>query len=299
MHADEIALTEAEAGAIIAAQYPRYRTSAVEKLETSGTDNTIFRVGPDASARFPKRRSDPEAKLDALRAEARAMEELALVSPVPTSVVLGLGSQTAEFPMPWMLQSWVEGDTATPRGLEDSDQFADDLAELIVALRARSTQGRKFSGSGRGGALPDHDDWLAHCLEKSEGLLDVEQLRSLWQRLRVLPDGGPDVMSHKDLTPFNVLVAEGRLAGVIDGGGFGPADPALDLVAGWHMLDSERRAILRGRLGCDETEWKRGAAWALQQALGLVWYYQTSNPAMTALGRSTLGRLLASTEISR
>jgi hypothetical protein len=45
-------------------------------------------------------------------------------------------------------------------------------------------------------------------------------------------------------------------------------------------------------LGCGDIEWERGRAWAFQQAMGLVWYYVQSNPVMSELGRSTLGRLL-------
>lgn len=37
-------------------------------------------------------------------------------------------------------------------------------------------------------------------------------------------------MTHGDLMPGNLLVAEGRLAGVLDCGGLGAADRALDLV---------------------------------------------------------------------
>jgi hypothetical protein len=33
--------------------------------------------------------------------------------------------------------------------------------------------------------------------------------------------------------------------------------------------------------------------------MGLVWYYRTSNPRMAALGRSTLGRLLDDSEVTR
>jgi aminoglycoside phosphotransferase (APT) family kinase protein len=80
--------------------------------------------------------------------------------------------------------------------------------------------------------------------------------------------------------------------GVIDAGSFGPADPALDLVAAWHLLDRERRDIVRRHLGSDEVEWKLGTAWAFQQAMGLVWYYQRTNPGMSALGRNTLSRLV-------
>jgi hypothetical protein len=35
-------------------------------------------------------------------------------------------------------------------------------------------------------------------------------------------------------------------------------------------------------------------AWALQQAMGLVWYYLDSNPAMADIGRRTLDRIIAS-----
>lgn len=42
----------------------------------------------------------------------------------------------------------------------------------------------------------------------------------------------------------------------------------------------------------------RGAAWALQQAIGLGWYYEASNPGMSGLGLSTMRRLLDDTELS-
>jgi aminoglycoside phosphotransferase (APT) family kinase protein len=131
------------------------------------------------------------------------------------------------------------------------------------------------------------------CFARSEGLLDVPRLRRLWQVLRAAPrDGVPDVMSHRDLVPGNVLVEGGRLAGVIDVGSLGPADPALDLVGAWHLLDSGPREILRADLGCDGPEWERGKAWAFAQAMGLVWYYVSTNPTMASVGRRTLDRLL-------
>ena len=75
-------------------------------------------------------------------------------------------------------------------------------------------------------------------------------------------------MAHGDLIPGNVLVAEGRLVGVIDVGGLGPADPALDLVATWHFLEANPRRTLREALLSDDLGWVRGAAWAFQQARG-------------------------------
>lgn len=100
-------------------------------------------------------------------------------------------------------------------------------------------------------------------------------------------------MTHSDLIPGNVLVSAGRLAGILDVGGFGPADPSLDLVSAWHLLEAGPRQVLRDRLGSDDLEWERGKAWAFVQAMGLVWYYVESNPAMSRMGQRSLERILA------
>jgi aminoglycoside phosphotransferase (APT) family kinase protein len=133
------------------------------------------------------------------------------------------------------------------------------------------------------------------CFQHSEHLMDVARVRRLWRELRDLPRTAVgDVMSHRDLIPGNVLVSQGRLAGIVDGG-LGPADPALDLVCAWHLLEAGPRQVLRADLDCDDVEWARGKAWAFEQAMGAVWYYVQSNPAMSQMGRRTLGRILADT----
>jgi aminoglycoside phosphotransferase (APT) family kinase protein len=100
-------------------------------------------------------------------------------------------------------------------------------------------------------------------------------------------------MNHGDLMPGNVLVADSRLVGVLDVGGLGVADRSLDLVSAWHLLEPGPRQVLRELLGCGEVEWERGRAWAFEQAIGLVWYYERSNPVMSRIGRVTLSRVLA------
>ena len=71
----------------------------------------------------------------------------------------------------------------------------------------------------------------------------------------------------------DILVVPHRFAG-----GFGPADPALDLVAAWHLLDAGPRDLLRSTLGDGELIWRRGAAWAFEQAMGAAWYCASSHP---------------------
>ncbi|MFD7275512.1 aminoglycoside phosphotransferase family protein [Streptomyces sp. NPDC059862] len=296
MHDDQVDVTTETVATLIQEQFPQWSGKAIRLLPSTGTVNAIFRIGNDLSARFPLRLADAAEALAFLKQEAQASAELAQVSRFPAPEPVALGKPGAGYPMPWSVQTWLPGTVASDADPSGSDAFAEDLAAFIAALREAETRGRLFSGEGRGGVLAHHDDWMAKCFEESKELLDVPRLRQVWSHLRELPRTGADVMSHRDLIPGNVLVAGDRLSGVLDTGGFGPADPALDLVSAWHLLQPGPREVLRRTLDCDDLEWERGKAWAFEQAMGVVWYYVESNPTMSRMGRRTLDRILESME---
>ncbi len=293
MHSEEIRVDVGTVRRLLLEQFPQWESLELEQIETAGTVNAIFRVGPALAARFPLTPGDPEDVRVALIAEAAAARELAEASTVPTPRPVALGVPGAGYPMPWSVQTWLAGHDATVEDPAASVAFARDVAALIAGLRAADTQGRRFDGAGRGGDLRDHDEWIQHCFQESEDLLDVPVLRTIWADLRTLPEVDAVAMCHRDLTPPNVLVCNGRLVGLIDGGNFGPADPALDLMVGWNLLDEAPREVLRKGLGCSDNQWLRGMAWAFQQAMGLVWYYVDSNPTMSRLVMRTLDRIVS------
>ncbi|WP_230985816.1 aminoglycoside phosphotransferase family protein [Microbispora oryzae] len=293
MHADQLTVTTRTVRALVDEQFPGWRDLPVTGVSSHGTVNAIFRVGDRLAARFPLRPRDVETARRELETEAEAARELAGRTRFATPEPVALGEPGAGYPLPWAVQTWLPGVVATHEDPGGSVAFAHDLADLIRELRAIDTGGRTFTGGGRGGDLRSHDAWMETCFERSERLLDVPRLRRLWTSLRSLPREAGDAMTHGDLIPGNVLVSGGRLAGILDVGGFGPADPALDLVGAWHLLDAGPREVLRRDLGCDDLEWERGRAWAFQQAMGAVWYYDGSNPAMSRMGRRTLERVLA------
>jgi aminoglycoside phosphotransferase (APT) family kinase protein len=292
MHDDQLEVGADTVRRLVTEQFPQWDKLAVREMPAAGTVNAIFRIGDEMAARFPLRAQDPMHVRAWLRSEAAAADELADVSSVPTPEPVAIGEPGHGYPLPWSVQTWLPGSVATADDPAGSVGFAKDLAAFIAALRATDTRGRRFDGEGRGGHLADQDEWMAVCFRQSEGLLDVVRMRAMWAGLRTLPEVDADVMCHGDLTPPNVLVRGRRLAGVLDGGGFGPADPALDLVGAWHLLDEVQRKVLRERLGCSEIQWRRGMAWAFAQSMGLVWYYAESNPSMSRWGRRTLDRLV-------
>jgi aminoglycoside phosphotransferase (APT) family kinase protein len=294
MHADQMTVPYATVRALIAEQFPQWQALPVRRIASQGTVSAIFRIGDDLAARFPLRPGDAEATRRWLESEAAAARELAGRTRFPTPEPVAIGEPGAGYPLPWSVQTWLPGVVATDEDPAGSAPFAHDLAAFIRDVRAIGTRDRIFRGTGRGGDLQSHDAWLETCFSHSEELLDVPRLRRLWDRLRNLPRAThQDVMTHGDLIPGNVLVRDGHLAGVLDVGGLGPADPALDLVAAWHLLEAGPRQSLRDDLGCDDLEWERGKAWAFEQAMGVVWYYAETNPAMSRMGRTTLERILA------
>ena len=295
MHDGQLTVSPGMVRALVDSQFPDWRDLAVTAVDASGTVNAIFRIGDRLAARFPLQPGDAATVRRQLEAEAAAARELAGRTRFATPEPAAIGEPGAGYPLPWAVQTWLPGVTALEEDPGGSVAFAHDLAEFIGGVRAIGTGGRTFRGRGRGGDLRSHDQWMQTCLERSEPLLDVPLLRRRWEAMRDLPRGpAGDVMSHRDLIPGNVLVSGGRLTGILDAGDLGPADPALDLVAAWHLLEDAARQALRADLRCDDLEWERGKAWAFQQAMGLVWYYADSNPAMSRTGRRTLARIQAS-----
>ena len=296
MHADQLAVSLSTVRELVDAQFPAWRHLTVKAVKPAGTVNAIFRIGGGLAARFPLRPGDAASVRRRLESEAASVRGLAGRTRFATPRPVAIGEPGAGYPLPWAVQTWLPGMTAAEDDPGGSVAFAHDLAEFISGVRAIGTGGRAFSGQGRGGDLRSHDGWMQTCFERSGRLLDVPRLRRMWEALRELPRGAAsDVMSHGDLIPGNLIVSAGRLAGVLDAGDVGPADPALDLVAAWHLLEDGPRQALRDDLSCGDLEWQRGRAWAFEQAMGLVWYYADSNQAMSQMGRRTLDRIQAST----
>lgn len=292
MHANQLELPLTVVNDLIAEQFPRWKNLPVALVDAQGTVNAIYRIGSKLTARFPLQPQEPDLALELLEREASASREFLGRTRFSTPEPVAIGAPGHGYPMPWSVQTWLEG-AVTADGEAVSDGFAADMADFIRDVRSIPTRGRRFNGKGRGGDLFTHDAWMGACLRNSEGLIDVAYARKLWKKFRDLPRIDTDVMNHGDLIPGNVLVREGRLSGILDVGGLAAADPALDLVSAWHLLETESRDTVRRKLACTDLEWARGQAWAFEQAMGLVWYYAESNPSMYATGQRTLTRIFA------
>src|SRR3954454_17676718 len=80
--------------------------------------------------------------------------------------------------------------------------------------------------------------------------------------------------------------------GVLDWGGAGVGDPALDMMAAWKLVASEERERFRALLDVDDATWLRAKGWAVSQALIALGYYTLENyPPLVHEARSWLAEL--------
>jgi aminoglycoside phosphotransferase (APT) family kinase protein len=247
MHPGQLSISPVTVRTLIAEQFPQWQHLQIEAVSSPGTVNAIFRIGDQFVARFPLISDDDVAAVrEQLRREAAAAEELIGHTPIATPRPIAIGEPGIGYPLPWSINTWLPGEPATADDCSESNSFAIDLGDFINAVRAMDTRGRTYDGNGRGGDLFSHDKWMQECMTYSEGLLDVDTLRSIWAEMRDLRRGvTPDVMNHSDLIPPNTLVADGRLVAVLDVGGLGAADPALDLMSAWPPALKLNRASSR------------------------------------------------------
>ena len=128
------------------------------------------------------------------------------------------------------------------------ESLAEELAEFIAALHAVDLAGGPESV--RGDDLARFDEFTRANLKALEGELDTDTAEALWDEALGLPPWPhAPVWIHADLMPGNLLLDGGRLSAVIDWGGSGMGDPAVDLMVAWNVLDARGRAVFREAAG--------------------------------------------------
>ncbi|MGV9427870.1 aminoglycoside phosphotransferase family protein [Streptomyces sp. NPDC003656] len=287
MRAHEIGVDAPLVRRLVAERFPHWAELPVRRLESSGTENAMFRLGPELVVRLPRH---PGAVADVAH-ERRWLPRLGPLLPVSAPEPVGFGEPGEHFPWPWSVYRWLEGGNPVAGAVERPEALARDLGRFVTALRRAKTE--DAPRGYRGGALADQDAETRSALAELTGRIDTEAATALWERaLKAPAHTGPPLWAHGDLSPGNVLVSGDRLAAVIDFGCAGVGDPAVDLIVAWNLLPASARATFRETVGADDAEWTRGRGWALSIALVQLPYYWHTNPALAKNARHTITEIL-------
>src|SRR5690242_16579844 len=215
-------ITEALVRNLLHDQHPDLADLPLREV-VGGWDNQMWRLGDDLAVRMPR------TERELLRTELRWVPVLAERLPLPVPTPVRVGEPSERFPLTWLITQWVHGEPAD-REFITADESGTTLAAFLQALHVPAAA--DVPGSPRTGALE---------LGFLDGLFDNvkpgDAVRELWADAVAAPAwDGPPLILHTDLHPANVVVADGRLAGVIDFGDLGSGDPAIDIAAAWVLL---------------------------------------------------------------
>ncbi|MBT2448848.1 aminoglycoside phosphotransferase family protein [Streptomyces sp. ISL-43] len=291
MHADEPDIDTSLVRRLIAGQFPRWADLPVERVDSVGTSNSMYRLGEDMVVRLPR----TEGAASDIGTEHIWLPRLAPVLPAAVPVPVGMGRPAEGYPWSWSVYGWLPGANPAAGRIAEPELLARDLAEFITALHR--VDPLDAPPAYRGETLAARDEATRAVIAELGASADIDAgaATAVWEEaLRAPTPSGPPVWIHADLQPGNMLLADDRLAAVIDFGCAGLGDPAVDLIAAWYVLPAAARPAFRAALGVDDATWTRGRGWALSIALPELGYYRETNPVMAGNARHVIRELLDS-----
>jgi len=273
MHEDEVLVDDGTVRALLEDQFPSWADRRLRRIEDSGTDNAIYRLGDDLGIRLP-RIAWARAQIEK---ECRWLPRLAADLPTAVPVPVAEGRPGRGYPFPWLVYPWLEGTSLDRAAVGNWDAIAEDVAGFVLALERLPPDGGP-PPTRRGTPMAPYDEAVQRAISQLDGVIDVDRARRVWWSALEAGDwtGDPHWV-HGDLLPGNILIDEGRLSGIIDWGGAGVGDPASEAMLAW-ALPSDARRTYRKALGFDDATWARGRGWVVEQSVLYVPYYATSLP---------------------
>jgi len=291
MNPDEIDIGIPVVARLIAEQFPQWARLPVTEVPSAGTDNAIYRLGEEMAVRLPRR----PRTVAALAREQQWLPRLAPLLPLAVPVPLAHGAPGEGFPFPWSVYRWLDGENVAYEPDVDLPDAAVRLGRFVAALQRIDTAGGS-PPSFRAEPVSALDDRVRAEIRglAADGMVDPDLATAAWETAMATPAWeGPPCWVHADLSPFNLLACHGRLTAVIDFGGLGVGDPAIDMLPAWAWLTPQTRDLFRAEVKPDDATWSRGRGWSLALGLGAVNYYRVTNPVLAANNGRAIAQVIA------
>jgi len=288
MHVDQVDVNADLVARLLRSQFPQWGELPLERFDSMGTVNAIYRLGDDLYVRLPVL----AAFAPSLKNEGKWLPRLAPHLPVEVPEIVGKGVPAEGYPFPWAVVTWLDGEAWRADRVTDEARAAEDLARFVEALHSIDATGVPVNGFAEL-TLRDFDARMRETTEQARDLIDGDALLAAWDEALELPSyDGPHVWVHADLGPDNVLVKDGRLSGVIDWGSVHVGDPTWDVAGIWGILSRDGRDVFREALSVDDVTWARARGWAMR-SVGGIDYYRHTNPRFAAKSVAIVEEILA------
>ena len=284
MHEKELNVSEELVRSLLAEQCPNWADLPLQRIQSSGTDNALYRLGTELVVRLPR----IDWAVSSIEKEHTWVPQITNHLSTPISTPIFCGKPNAKYPWPWLVIKWNDGENPEFEQENEYNDLAVELAQFLNELHAIKLENGPLSR--RGVHLSNVNERTNADIPLLKDEIDADYYLKLWKELSNLPEWhGEPVWVHGDFLPGNILVKNNHLSAVIDFSDVGIGDPACDLVIAWSLLNKDSREVFKKNLNnIDENTWQKGRGWALSIAAIMLPYYKNTNPAYARLARRML-----------
>lgn len=255
----EVRIDAALVASLLHAQFPDLANLNCYKVD-EGFDNSLWRLGEELVVRIPRR----EVAAALIENELRWLPEMARHVSLATPLPLRAGVATEDFPWPWLIASWHNGEAGDKIDPKVRGRSAKEMAVFLRELHHEAPTDAPCN-SFRSVSLVDRETSLYSRLYDLGDDVDFEFVEALWKCVRDTPRwDSPGRWLHGDFHPGNTLYRNGALVGVVDFGDVCAGDPAVDLAGGLLSLPFESlQEFFDAYEECDEATLRRTIGWAV------------------------------------
>lgn len=129
MHVNEKKIDEQLVKQLLRSQFEQWSDLPLKRIESTGTDNIIYRLGNKMCIRLPR---VPGIDSQIEKDRRKYLSFLAHKLPLSIPQILGQGEPEGIYPGNWLICPWLEGNSATIEPIQDEHQAAIDLANILV-----------------------------------------------------------------------------------------------------------------------------------------------------------------------
>ncbi len=276
LHDSQIELDPEDISEVIEARFPEWKDLPLERIDSTGTVNYIYRLGDEMVVRIPM----VEWGSADITRDAQVLPMLAPLLPVAVPDLLGHGAPAGKVPWDWGVYTLLEGRHPVLGDKTDEDAVAAGLIELVASLRMVHVPAKLTAPID---AIATQDETTRPKVHA----IGSKALDDAWAAAvdSPTPKRG-HVFIHGDLMPGNLLLTDdgkkARLTGVVDWASAGVGDPALDLLPAWSCLTSRTRGTFLSALGAKDDEIARARGYAARKVGWGLEYYRETLPEFAA-----------------
>ena len=286
--ASEVTIDDRLVRDLLHEQFPQFDDDECVPV-AEGFDNSLWRIGEQHVARFPRRKM----AVTTVENELRWLPEMAGHVSLPTPLPLMSGAPSERFAWPWSICSWINGVPGDEIAFDHEGRSARTMATFLRELHTtapRDAPHNPYRSVALAANSPTFDDRLSIVSNR----VDADATR----RLFALGVAAPAwrhraVWLHGDFHPGNIVYQGPNLVGVVDFGDLCTGDPATDLAGGLLSLPLCALDEFFHNYGvADDSMIQRTIGWAahfgvLMTALGLVSRPSYLAPGLRALENAT------------